>query len=83
MNTLGDWLIAMTAFFFWVMAIWIFITIFADILRSPDHSGWGKAGWVLLIFVVPFFGCLIYVISRPSGSLETAARGSTRTVSPA
>jgi hypothetical protein len=83
MNTLGDWLIAMTVFFFWVMAIWIFITIFADILRSPDHSGMAKAGWVLLIFILPFFGCLIYVISRPSIGMETAANSGTRTVSPA
>jgi hypothetical protein len=83
MNTLGDWLIAMMVFYFLVMAIWIFISIFANILRSPDLSGGGKAGWVLLIFVLPFFGCLFYILSRPSGSMETAARGSTRTVSPA
>ena len=44
---------------------WIFITIFADIFRRNDLSGWGKAGWILLIFVVPFLGALIYVIARP------------------
>ena len=61
----GDALWAMLVFFFWVMAIWIFIAVFADIFRRNDLSGWAKAGWILLIFVVPFLGALIYVIARP------------------
>ena len=43
----------------------MFIAIFADIFRRNDISGWGKAGWIILIFVVPFLGILIYVIARP------------------
>ena len=61
----GDALWAMLVFFFWVMAIWIFIAVFADIFRRHDLSGWAKAGWILLIFVVPFLGALIYVVARP------------------
>ena len=63
--TFGDTLWAMLVFFFWFMAIWIFIGIFADIFRRNDVSGWGKAGWLLLIFVLPFLGALIYLIARP------------------
>ncbi len=55
----------MLVFFFWFMAIWIFITIFADIFRRNDISGVAKAGWILLIFIVPFIGALIYMIARP------------------
>jgi hypothetical protein len=55
----------MIIFFFWIMAIWIFISIFADIFRRNDLSGWAKAGWILLLFVLPFLGALIYVIARP------------------
>ena len=62
---LGTVLWAMLVFFFWFMAIWIFITIFADIFRRRDLSGWAKAGWILLIFIVPFLGALIYLIARP------------------
>jgi hypothetical protein len=62
---LGDALWAMLVFFFWFMAIWIFISIFADIFRRNDLSGWAKAGWIFLIFIVPFLGALIYVIARP------------------
>ena len=56
----------MFVFFFWFMLIWMFIMVFADIFRRKDLSGGAKAGWVLLIFILPFFGILIYLIARPS-----------------
>ena len=62
----GDFLWTMLAFFFWFMLIWMFIAVFADIFRRRDLSGGAKAGWILLIFILPLFGILIYVIARPS-----------------
>jgi hypothetical protein len=67
----------MVVAFFWVMAFWIFITLVADILRRDDHSGWAKAGWLLLLIVLPFLGALIYIIVRPKVTpqdVRTAAR---------
>jgi len=61
----GDVIWAMIVFFFWFMFIWLFITIFADIFRRDDLSGWAKAGWIVLIVILPFIGILIYVIARP------------------
>jgi uncharacterized membrane protein YhaH (DUF805 family) len=61
----GGILWTMIAFFFWMMVIWMFIAVFADIFRRNDLSGWGKAGWIILVFVLPFIGILIYVIARP------------------
>ena len=61
----SDIFASFVVFFFWFMAIWIFIAVFADIFRRNDISGWGKAGWILLIFLVPFLGALIYIIARP------------------
>jgi hypothetical protein len=72
--TLGDLLVSMVAFFFLVLAIWLFIAIFGDIFTRPDLSGWAKAGWVLLIFILPVIGILIYLIARPPEA-EVAARG--------
>jgi len=62
----GDFLWTMLVFFFWFMLIWMFIMVFADILRRQDLSGGAKAGWILLIFILPLFGILIYLIARPS-----------------
>ena len=60
-----EWILAMIVFFFWVMAIWIFISIFMDIFRRNDISGGMKAVWIFVIFIIPFLGCLIYIIARP------------------
>ena len=71
---LGDLLLGILGVFFAILAIWLFIVIFADIFTRPDLSGWAKAGWVLLIFILPVVGILIYVIARPSEE-EVAMRG--------
>jgi predicted membrane channel-forming protein YqfA (hemolysin III family) len=62
----GDYFWTMFAFFFWFMLIWMFIMVFADIIRRKDLSGGGKAGWIVLIFILPLFGIVIYLIARPS-----------------
>ena len=64
-TTFGDILWTMIAFFFWFMLIWMFIAVFADIFRRNDLSGGWKAIWILVIFIIPLIGILIYLVSRP------------------
>ena len=54
---------SMLWFFMFFVWIWLLIMIFADIFRS-EISGWGKAGWVLFVIVLPFLGVLIYLIAN-------------------
>ena len=63
--TIWEVLWTMLMFYFLFMVIWMFIGIFADIFRRDDLSGWAKAGWLILIFVLPLLGILIYMIVRP------------------
>jgi len=58
----------MFIFYLWFMIIMMFIQTFADIFRRENLTGWGKAGWILLIFVLPFLGILIYMIARPKNT---------------
>jgi hypothetical protein len=51
-------------FFLWVIWFWILITVFIDIFRRHDLSGWGKAGWVIFTIVLPFLGVFIYLITQ-------------------
>ena len=66
MNSLADFLWAMIAFYFLFMILWVFIRIFADIFRRQDLSGAWKAIWVVILFVLPFLGAIIYMIGRPT-----------------
>jgi hypothetical protein len=52
-------------FFFWIMAIWIFIALISDVIRRDDLSGGGKAVWIVFMIILPFIGCLTYIIVRP------------------
>ena len=67
----GDILLTTAAVFFWAALIWMFIGAFADIFRRHDLSGAAKAGWVVLIVILPLVGVLIYLISRPQGAAHT------------
>ena len=58
----------MFIFYLFFIVIWMFIRVFADIFHRDNLSGWGKTGWILLIFVVPFLGILIYMITRPKNT---------------
>ena len=73
MNNLGDVLLAMIYFYFVFMVIWIFITVFADIFRRDDLSGGWKVIWVLGIFILPFLGALIYILTRPKNTPQDQA----------
>ncbi len=63
---------SMLWFFMFFLWIWLLISLFADIFRSDDLSGWGKAGWVLFMIVLPFLGALIYLIVRGKSMQERA-----------
>ena len=59
-----DLLLSMFWIFLFILWIWLVISIFIDIFRSDDLSGWGKAGWMLVIIILPLLGVLIYLIAR-------------------
>ena len=61
-----------TAFliFLWVLWIWLVISVLIDIFRSDDLSGWGKAGWTVLVVFFTWIGVLIYLIARGGGMTE-------------
>jgi len=60
-----EFLLAGIFFFFWLMALWIFISCFMDIFRRDDLGGGMKVVWIFVLFIVPLFGCLVYIITRP------------------
>jgi hypothetical protein len=57
-------------FFFWVIWIWILITILIDIFARRDISGWGKAAWALFVIVLPYLGVFIYLITQHDGMAD-------------
>ena len=55
------------AFFIW---IWILFTVFADLFRRDDISGWGKAAWIIFVIVLPYLGVFVYLIAEHKGMTD-------------
>ena len=66
------WTILMV--FLWVIWFWILITIFVDLFRSHDLSGWAKALWFIFILLLPLIGVLVYLIARGGKMHEHAQK---------
>jgi len=65
-----DWIWAMVVFFFWLMALFIFISCFMDIFRRNDIHGGMKAVWIFVLFILPVLGCLVYLVTRPKATAQ-------------
>ena len=55
---------SMLFFFVWISWLVIFFHVVIDIFRSHDMGGFAKAGWLLLVVLLPLLGVLIYVLAR-------------------
>jgi hypothetical protein len=68
--TFGQVMWSMLVFFCWILFFWMLFTVFGDLFRRHDISGWAKAGWCVFMIVLPFLGILIYLIVEGKGMGE-------------
>lgn len=52
-------------FLIWVPLIMLWAAALIDIFGRHDMSGGAKVLWILVIFLLPWFGALLYVLARP------------------
>jgi hypothetical protein len=69
-----DVLWSMIIFFFWVIWIWIVITVLIDIFRRHDIGGFAKALWVIFVVILPWLGVLVYLIAQHDGMRERSMK---------
>jgi hypothetical protein len=60
----------MMFFFLWILWFFLLFRIITDLFRSKDIGGWGKAGWMILVIILPLLGVLIYLIARGGGMAD-------------
>jgi hypothetical protein len=71
---LSDVILTSLSIFFFVVWLWILITIIGDLFRDHEMGGWAKAGWLLFLILVPYFAGLIYLIARGQGMRDRAVK---------
>ncbi|MEU0315115.1 PLDc N-terminal domain-containing protein [Nocardioides sp. NPDC006273] len=50
--------------FIWVAALMVWIRCIFDLFGDTSLSGWAKAGWAVLLVLLPWVGAVIYLIAR-------------------
>jgi len=69
-----NFLMDVLAVFVFVMWFWLLITVFSDLFRRHDISGWGKAVWVIVMLLIPYIGVFVYMISQGRGMAERSSQ---------
>ena len=69
-NDFWDVLLWSFWFFIWIAALMVWFRCLFDLFGDHTLSGWGKAGWALLLIFVPWLGALIYLIARGRSMTE-------------
>ena len=68
--SVGEFLLWLLWIFLFVVWFWLLITVFADLFRRHDISGWAKAAWFIFVFLFIYLGILVYLISQSKGMAE-------------
>jgi len=72
--TFSNFLMDMLAIFAFVVWFWLLVVIYGDLFRRHDISGWGKALWVLALFITSYLGIFAYLITQGKGMAERNAQ---------
>ncbi len=64
----------MLVFFAWVIWFWLLITVFSDLFRRHDTSGFTKVLWIIFVIILPYFGVFIYLIAEHNGMADRSQK---------
>ena len=63
----ANFLMDLLTLFAFVVWFWLAISVFGDLFRRSDISGWRKALWVVGVILFPYLGVFVYMISQGRG----------------
>ena len=65
--TFWNFLVDAFVIFLFIMWIWLLISVFGDLFRRRDTSGFAKVIWIIFLLVLPFLGVFLYLLTQSSG----------------
>jgi Phospholipase_D-nuclease N-terminal len=72
--TYRNFLVDAVTIFIFIIWFWLLISVFRDLFRRHDISGWGKAIWVIALIVFPYLTVFVYLIAQGRGIAERDAQ---------
>jgi hypothetical protein len=68
--SVGEFLWTCLAIFFMVIYFMMLFQVIVDVFRRRDASGGKKAGWLILLFIVPFVSLIAYMLMNSEGMAQ-------------
>jgi cbb3-type cytochrome oxidase subunit 3 len=72
--TYPNFLMNVLGIFAFVVWFWLLVVIYGDLFRRHDISGWGKALWVIALFLFSYIGIFAYLVTQGKGMADRNAR---------
>jgi Phospholipase_D-nuclease N-terminal len=72
--TYRNFLVDAVTIFIFIVWFWLLISVFRDLFRRHDISGWGKAIWVIALIIFPYITVFVYLIAQGRGIAERDAQ---------
>jgi Phospholipase_D-nuclease N-terminal len=72
--TFPNFVMDLLTVFIFVIWFWLLITVFGDLFRRHDISGWTKAIWVIVLILFPYIAVLVYLIAQGRGMAQRRAQ---------
>ena len=68
--SVAEFLWTCLAIFFMVIYFMMLFQVIVDVFRRHDASGGKKAGWLILLLIVPFFSLINYMVMNSEGMAQ-------------
>ena len=68
--SVAEFLWTCLAIFFMVIYFMMLFQVIVDVFRRRDASGGKKAGWLILLFILPFISLIIYMLMNSEGMAQ-------------
>ena len=72
--TYRNFLVDAFTIFIFIVWFWLLISVFRDLFRRHDISGWGKAIWVIALILFPYITVFVYLVAQGRGIAERDAQ---------
>ena len=68
--SVAEFLWTCLAIFFMVIYFMMLFQVIVDVFRRRDASGGKKAGWLILLFILPFISLIAYMLMNSEGMAQ-------------
>jgi hypothetical protein len=68
--TFGNFVADVFTIFMFMLWFWLLVTVWSDLFRRSEVSGFAKICWVIFLILIPYVGVFAYLLTQGGGMAE-------------